>query len=53
MSQYNLKRGIEVVGDAGMDAIKLELQQLENRDVLIPIDSSSLSKEEKAGALTY
>jgi hypothetical protein len=53
MAQYNLKRGIEVFGDAGMHAIKLELQQLEDRNVLIPIGSSSLNKEEKAGALPY
>ena len=36
MTQMSMKKGIKEFGDAGVDAVLVELQQLHDRDVLEP-----------------
>jgi hypothetical protein len=52
-TQYNLKQGIKRFGDKRKTAVLDELQQLYDRDVMEPIDPSSLSPAERRGALRY
>jgi hypothetical protein len=53
MNQYNTKRGIKEFGDDGANAVVKELQQLHDRQVLQPIDSKTLSPQEKKSSLQY
>ena len=53
MTQYNMKKGIKVFGEAGVDAVLKELQQLHDRKVLEPKDAAKLSAEDKKAALQY
>ena len=53
MSQHSMKKGIKLFGQAGIDAVLAELNQLHERKVLKPKDSSKLSREEKKAALQY
>jgi hypothetical protein len=48
-----MKKGIKLFGDAGVDAVLKELQQLHDRNVLEPISSKDLSPAEKKAALQY
>ena len=53
LTQYNLKHGLEVFGNEGILAVKKELQQLHERDVLIPVHASNLGIEMRRQALPY
>jgi hypothetical protein len=53
MTQYNLKQGIRKSGDKGKDAMLTELQQLYDRDVMMPVNKYDLTPEERKGALRY
>ena len=53
LTQYNLKRGLKEFGTAGMEAVKKELQQLHDRDVLTPMYVTDLNIEERNQALPY
>jgi Reverse transcriptase (RNA-dependent DNA polymerase) len=53
MTQYSMNRGIKEFGEAGIEAVLQELQQLHDRGVLKPIDASSLSREDRERALAY
>jgi hypothetical protein len=53
LTQYNLKQGIKRFGDKGKTAVLDELQQLYDRDVMEPVDPSSLSPAKRKGALRY
>ena len=53
LTQYNLKRGLEIFGNEGIEAVKKELQQLHERDVLVPVDANSLGSEKRCQALPY
>ena len=53
LTQYNLKRGLEVFGNEGILAVKKELQQLHERDVLIPVNADKLGTEMRRQALPY
>ena len=52
-TQYSVKKGLQIFGQAGNNAIIKELQQLHNLKVITPVDASSLSSEDKSGALQY
>ena len=51
--QHNMKKGIKLFGDAGIDAVLKELQQLHDRKVLEPVNAKEMTNEEKQGALQY
>ena len=51
MTQHSMKKGLEVFGDAGIEAVLKELVQLHDRKVLEPVDISKLSGEAKQKAL--
>ena len=53
MTQYSVNKGIQIFGDAGIDAVTQELKQLHDRKVIIPVMMSSMSKEMKRSALPY
>lgn len=53
MTQHSMKRGIKVFGNAGIDAVLKELQQLHNCKVLEPKDVLALSQSDKKAALQY
>jgi hypothetical protein len=53
MTQHSLKKGIKLFGDAGVDAVLKELQQLHDRGVVEPKGAGDLSCEEKKAALQY
>ena len=49
MTQHNMKKGIKLFGDAGIDAVLKELQQLHDRKVLEPVNAKEkINEEEKA-----
>ena len=49
----SLKKGLDVFGEKGRDAVIAELTQLHNRDVLEPIPHESLSTDDRRQALPY
>jgi hypothetical protein len=51
MTQLNMKKGIKGFGDAGINAVLSELQQLHDRKVLEPRPADELTREEKRAAL--
>lgn len=53
MTQLNMNKGIKEFGDAGVDAVLNELQQLHDRNVLEPMNANELTREEKRAALHY
>jgi hypothetical protein len=53
MTQYSMKKGIKEFGEAGVDAVLVELQQLHDRDVLEPQTANEMTREEKHAALNY
>jgi hypothetical protein len=53
LTQHSMKKGIKLYGDAGVDAVLKELQQLHDRNVLEPISSNDLTPTEKKAALQY
>jgi Reverse transcriptase (RNA-dependent DNA polymerase) len=53
MSQYNMKKGIKLFGQDGVDAVLSELSQLHDRNVLDPKNADTLSRGEKKAALEY
>ena len=53
MTQFGMKQGIKHFGQKGIDALMVELKQLDVRRVLEPVHAPSLSKEEKRMTLNY
>ena len=55
MTQHNMKKGIKLFGDAGINAVLKELQQLHlhDRKVLEPVNAKEMTNEEQQGALQY
>jgi hypothetical protein len=53
MTQYTIKKGIKMFGDAGVDAVLKEMKQLHDRKVLEPRSPSQLSERERHQALHY
>jgi hypothetical protein len=48
-----MKKGINLFGQAGVDAVLSELSQLHNRKVLLPKDAQNMTHAEKKAALKY
>jgi hypothetical protein len=53
MTQHGLKKGLKEFGEAGVEAVLKELQQLHKRKVIEAIPPSSLTKEQKKETLQY
>ena len=53
LTQYTLKKGLQVFGPPGVEAVYKELQQLHERKVGEPRDASMLSPMQKRNALGY
>jgi hypothetical protein len=53
LTQHSMKKGIKEFGDAGVDAVLKELQQLHDRNVLEPRLANELSRDDKRAALQY
>ena len=53
LTQYTLKKGLQVFGPPGVEAVYKELQQLHERKVGEPRDASKLSPLQKKNALGY
>jgi hypothetical protein len=52
-SQMSMKQGIKLVGEEGVAAVKTELRQLHDRQVIKPNPSTELTREQKRAALAY
>ena len=53
LTQYSVKKGLKVFGEAGADAVVKELQQLHDRGVMTPKMKDELSQSERRSALQY
>jgi hypothetical protein len=53
MTQYSVKKGLQVYGDAGKLAVSSEMQQLHDMDVVEPKKANMLTREERSKALNY
>ena len=53
MTQMSMKKGIKEFGDAGVDAVLVELQQLHDRKVMEPQSANKITREDKRAALNY
>ena len=53
LTQYTLKKGLQVFGPPGVEAVYKELQQLHERKVGEPRDATMLSPMQKKNALGY
>ena len=53
MTQYSMKKGIQEFGEARVEAVLKELQQLHDRKVLEPRQPETMSHDEKQAALHY
>ena len=51
MTQHNIEKGLQVFGEAGVEAVLKELNQLHERGVLKP--TKNLSHEQRMDALQY
>jgi hypothetical protein len=52
-AQVSLHQGLRLFGDAGVEAVRKELKQLHEREVIVPHRASSLTTEEKKKVLSY
>ena len=53
LTQYNLKRGLEMFGNEGLKAVQNELKQLHDRNVISPVDGKMLGNQQRLEALPY
>ena len=53
MTQHSMKKGIQLYGEAGVEAVLDELQQLHDRKVIAPKSNASMSRSDKLGSLQY
>jgi hypothetical protein len=53
LTQYNLKKGLKEFGNDGLEAVGKEMAQLHNRKVAKPIDSATMTRDEKRATLRY
>jgi hypothetical protein len=53
MTQYSVKQGLRIYGEAGKEAVYPEMQQLHEMEVVEPKKGSMLTREEKSKALNY
>jgi hypothetical protein len=53
LTQYNVKKGLKIFGEAGADAIVKEMKQLHDRAVIQPCLVTMLTRDEKRKSLQY
>ena len=53
LTQYGMRKGLQVFGDRGLAAIQKEMQQFHDLDVITPIDMKTMTKQQKSRALSY
>ena len=53
MTQYGIKKGLELFEQEGIDAVLKELQQMHDLKVVEPIEPSKVTKEMRQKALNY
>jgi hypothetical protein len=53
LTQYNLKKGLELFAYNGIMAVQTELRQLHDRDVIAPVKHNNLSENDRKNALPY
>ena len=53
LTQYNLKKGLEVFHEDGVDAVKKELNSLHVMDAFKPLALESMTREQKSASLRY
>ena len=53
LTQYTLKKGLQVFGPKGTEAVFAEMKQLHERNVCEPVHTEDLSIEQKSKALGY
>jgi hypothetical protein len=53
LTQYNVKRGLQLYGQAASDAVLKEMKQLNDRKTIRPRASKDLTRQEKRRALAY
>lgn len=51
--QMGMKKGIKIFGQAGVDAVKVEMQQVHDRKVMKPKPATELTRAQKQEALAY
>ena len=47
LTQYSIKKGLKMFGEAGADAVVKEMQQLDKRNDIVPKHAHILTKKEK------
>jgi hypothetical protein len=52
-AQVSLHQGLRLLGDASVEAVRKELKQLHEREVIVPHRASTLTTEEKKKVLGY
>ena len=53
MTQHTMKKGLKLFGEARVDAVLAELQQLHDRKVMEPVDQGGMSYEQHKASLEY
>jgi len=53
LTQYSVKKGLEVFGRDGAEAVLSEMRQLHDRHVIVPKKATMLTRDEKKSALEY
>lgn len=53
LTQYGMRRGLKLFGTEGDDAVRRELQQIHDREVLRPQSGSQLTEADRRAALQY
>jgi hypothetical protein len=47
LTQYGVKQGLKHFGRSDEDAVTMELKQLHDRNVIVPVHAGNLTREEK------
>ena len=53
LTQYGMQKGLQVFDDRGLEAVKKEMQQFHDLDVITPINVKTMTKQQKSRALLY
>ena len=53
LTQYGMRKGLQVFGDRGLAAIKKEMQQFHDLGVTTPINVKTMMQQQKSQALSY
>jgi Reverse transcriptase (RNA-dependent DNA polymerase) len=53
LTQHGVKQGLKKFGKSGEEAVTVELKQLHDRDVIVPVHAGDLTRQEKQRALAY